>query len=275
MSLIYLSEFLLLLLSPLHTVKGALKYIAMLWTSYLSLWHNHSIVGIHNIPTKGPGLIVWYHGPIPVDYIGLVARIYLETNRRVYSVVDRCLNMMPCLDMFRTHMRVGAFSKVKIAGLLEEGELVGVAPGGGRECLFDSNCSVMWNNRTGFAKVAGLTQVPIIPVYTENIRLAYKTMNTGASLYRSFFELTKLPVIPVYGGFPVQLTTHVGNPIFVKEGESPLELQSRVRLEVKKMISHYQVEKDVLSALDERYSNSILNSFKAKSKQLLKNFLDK
>merc|ERR1719300_2268829 len=129
--------------------------------------------------------------------------------------------MMPCLDMFRTHMRVGAFSKVKIAGLLEEGELVGVAPGGGRECLFDSNCSVMWNNRTGFAKVAGLTQVPIIPVY---------------------------------GGFPVQLTTHVGNPIFVKEGESPLELQSRVRLEVKKMISHYQVEKDVLSALDERYS---------------------
>ena len=81
------------------------RYIAMLWTSYLSLWHNHSIVGIHNIPTKGPGLIVWYHGPIPVDYIGLVARIYLETNRRVYSVVDRCLNMMPCLDMFRTHMR--------------------------------------------------------------------------------------------------------------------------------------------------------------------------
>ena len=79
----------------------------------------------------------------------------------------------------------------------------------------------------------------------------------------------------MYGGFPVQLTTHVGNPIFVKEGESPLELQSRVRLEVKKMISHYQVEKDVLSALDERYSNSILNSFKAKSKQLLKNFLDK
>ena len=74
-------------------------------SSRVSLWHNHSIVGIHNIPTKGPGLIVWYHGPIPVDYIGLVARIYLETNRRVYSVVDRCLNMMPCLDMFRTHMR--------------------------------------------------------------------------------------------------------------------------------------------------------------------------
>ena len=41
--------------------------------------------------------------------------------------------------------------------------------------------------RTGFAKVAGLTQVPIIPVYTENIRLAYKTMNTGASLYRLIF----------------------------------------------------------------------------------------
>jgi len=273
MSLCYVSESLLILLSPLYSVKGALKCIAMMWTRYLSLWHNHSIVGLHNIPTKGPGLIVWYHGPVPVDYIGLVARVYLETNRRMYSVVDKCLHMLPFLDMFRTHMRVGSFSKVKIAGLLEEGELVGVAPGGGRECLFDPNLSVMWNKRTGFAKVAGLTQVPIIPVYTENIRLAYKTMSTGESLFRAQFEFTKIPCIPMYGGFPIKLTTFIGNPMFVKEGESPLELQSRVRLEVKKMVAQYQIEKDVLSALEERYSKYILNSLKAKGKKLLKDCL--
>ena len=49
--------------------------------------------------------------------------------------------------MFRHHMRVGSFSKVKIAGLLDAGELVGVSPGGARECLFDHDCSVLWNNR--------------------------------------------------------------------------------------------------------------------------------
>ena len=93
------------------------------------------------------GLIVWYHGPLPVDYIGLVARIYRDTERRVFTVTDRCLEILPGLDMFRHHMRVGSFSKVKIASLLEAGELVGVSPGGARECLFDHDCSVLWNNR--------------------------------------------------------------------------------------------------------------------------------
>ena len=39
--------------------------------------------------------------------------------------------------------------------------------------------------RTGYAKVAHLTQVPVIPIYTENIRLAYRTLQTGSSLSRS------------------------------------------------------------------------------------------
>ena len=119
-------------------------------------------------------------------------------------MTDRCLEILPGLDMFRHHMRVGSFSKVKIANLLEAGELVGVSPGGARECLFDHDCSVLWNNRlihillifyfsincisnicrTGFAKVANLTQVPIIPVYTENIRFAYQTVQTGSSIWR-------------------------------------------------------------------------------------------
>lgn len=27
------------------------------------------------------GLIVWYHGPVPVDYMGLIAKIYKEKKR--------------------------------------------------------------------------------------------------------------------------------------------------------------------------------------------------
>ena len=174
-------------------------------------------------------MIVWYHGPLPVDYIGLVATVAKQKKRKMFTVVDRCLAMLPGLDMFRRYLRVGSFSKVKIAGLLEEGELVGVAPGGARECLFDQDLSVLWNERVGFAKVGGLTQVPVIPVYTENIRLAYKTMCTGASVWRRIFEMTKLPLIPLYGGFPVQLTTHVGDPLFVTEGETALDFQKRIR----------------------------------------------
>ena len=108
------------------------------------------------------GLLVWYHGPVPVDYMGLVARLLRDTGRRVVSVVDRCLDLLPGLDMVREHMRwrhafkytscmshcrVGSYSKVHLAALLDQGELVGVAPGGGRECLLDTECSVLWHNR--------------------------------------------------------------------------------------------------------------------------------
>ena len=108
-------------------------------------------------------MLVWYHGPLPVDYIGLVSQIYLDKERRVYSVVDRCLAFMPMLQMFREHLRwdhvlsgaavltnvirIGSYSKVQLVGLLDRGELVGVAPGGGRECLFDRDSEVLWNKR--------------------------------------------------------------------------------------------------------------------------------
>ena len=110
----------------------------------MRLWHRHSILGLDNIPVEGGGLIVWYHGPVPLDYLGLVARLHLNTGRRVWSVVDRCLQWLPLLEMFTTHLRCGAYSK---AGLLCEGELVGVSPGGARECLFDHNFDLRWHNR--------------------------------------------------------------------------------------------------------------------------------
>ena len=123
------------------------RLAAQLWISYLRLWHRHSILGLENIPVSGGGLIVWYHGPVPVDYVGLVARLHLDTGRRVWSVIDRCLASLPFLEMFTTHLRCGAYSKARLAGLLTEGELVGVSPGGARECLFDHNCDLSWHNR--------------------------------------------------------------------------------------------------------------------------------
>ena len=46
------------------------------------------------------------------------------------------------------------------------GELVGLAPGGAREALFDRKLEVDWAGREGFAQVALLAGVPIIPVFT-------------------------------------------------------------------------------------------------------------
>ena len=106
----------------------------------------------------------------------------------------------------------------------------------------------------GFAKVAHFTGIPIIPVYTENIRLAYRTMQSGNSLFRSIFEATKLPFVPFYGGFPVELVTHVGKPIILEEGESMLQLHQRVQTSMRTIIDENRGHKSVLEALKDRFS---------------------
>ena len=85
------------------------------------------------------------------------------------------------------------------------------------------------NLRIGFAKVANLMKIPIIPVYTENIRLAYTTFSLTPSLSRTIYELTRLPFVLLYGGFPVTLRTHVGPQMFARNGETPEQLQIRLR----------------------------------------------
>jgi len=252
--LTYVTELSLLFYGRVTDMKSAVRFVAKLWVGYLRIWHNHSIKGMENIPRESAGLIVWYHGPVPVDYMGLVAQIHLTTGRKVWSVVDRCLSYVPYLEMFTSHLRCGSFSKVNLSGLLEAGELVGVSPGGARECLFDDNYSLMWRNRMGYAKVARLTGVPIIPVYTENIRLAYTTLHTGKGFLRSIFEATKLPFVPFYGGFPVELITHVGAPIYSEAGESVEELHSRVQGVMKDIIHDNRSQMNLSAALRQRFS---------------------
>ena len=59
--------------------------------------------------------------------------------------------------------------------------------------------------------------VPVIPVFTENIREATLClsgrMNVGRSLWEHIYETTKMPLVPMYGLFPVKLRTHLGKPI--------------------------------------------------------------
>ena len=77
-------------------------------------------------------------------------------------------------------------------------------------------------NRQGFAAVAIAAGVPIIPVFTENIREATLClsgrMNVGRGLWEQIYEKTKMPLVPMYGLFPVKLRTHLGKPIFPKPG---------------------------------------------------------
>ncbi len=53
------------------------------------LGHGQEFRGFENIPSRGGAMLVWYHGNLPIDYLGLLAEVQLKHGRVVQSVVDR------------------------------------------------------------------------------------------------------------------------------------------------------------------------------------------
>ena len=157
--LIRFSRYLSLKLEKPETiaVSRALAIISKMWSTLTTYYHDHQILGLEKIPNGSAALLVWYHGTIPIDYIGLVSRLYLRDGRMVHSVVDTFLSNLPGWDLLEKDLKLTAGGKGLCVDLLENGEVLGVAVGGAREALFDRDYSVDWGHRDGFAKVALLT----------------------------------------------------------------------------------------------------------------------
>ena len=47
-------------------------------------------------------------------------------------------------------------------------------------------------------------------------------------LLKLIYELTRLPIIVIYGGFPVKLVTVIGDPIDLRDSKSPEEAADKV-----------------------------------------------
>jgi len=234
------------LLEEEEALTRARNICAKIWRVYGKVYHGQEWYGLENIPDQDGALIIYYHGVVPVDYFGLVGEIWLSKGRVVSSVVDRSLMQIPLMENFRTHFKLFPGSVDSCSELLESGELLGIAPGGAYESLFgDSNYPVLWQQRLGFAKVALKANKPIIPVFTENIRECTMTlagrMTAGRKMWEYIYKATKMPVVPMYGLFPVKLKTHIGTPIYPKPGMTPEELSKLTVEAVEKMISQHQM----------------------------------
>lgn len=79
----------------------------------------------------------------------------------------------------------------------------------------DENYQLIWNNRHGFARIAKQTNVPIIPVFTQNSRESFRLLSIIPKwLCRLIYDRYKFPFLFIpYGGLPVKLTTFIGEPI--------------------------------------------------------------
>ena len=109
---------------------------------------------MENIPSSSPVLLVWYHGPVPIVYFSLVAKLYIRDGKLVNSVVHKSLKRNPFWNVSEKLLKVTSNGRSYCVDQLENGETVGVAVGGAEEACFDFDYNTEWGSRTGFAHVA-------------------------------------------------------------------------------------------------------------------------
>lgn len=235
--------------------KGLLYMIATLWEAHGYFWHAYEVDGFEHIPKEGPALIVYYHGVIPLDHFYLMTKVLLYKKRLICSVGDHFLFMIPGTKTLMRELKVLTGPVEECVKLLNDGNLLSIAPGGAREGLFgDNRYKLMWNNRIGFAKVAVAAKVPVIPVFTQNLREAFVATKYCRCVLRSVYEWTRLPVVPFYGGFPVKLRTYVGRPIAYEPSVTPEELAEKTKRAIEELIvEHQEVPGSIWDAFCQRF----------------------
>uniref|UniRef100_A0A8C3U1M2 Transmembrane protein 68 n=1 Tax=Catharus ustulatus TaxID=91951 RepID=A0A8C3U1M2_CATUS len=232
---------------------SAKEMLATLWDGHGRIWHGYELHGVENIP-EGPGLVVFYHGATPLDYIYFTARLHVMQKRCCSVVADHFVFRLPGFRILLEVFGVIHGPKEACVGTLEKGHLLAIAPGGVREALFsDEMYTILWSDRKGFAQVAIDAKVPIIPMFTQNVREGFRTLG-GIKILRSLYERTRLPVVPLYGGFPVKLRTFIGAPIPYEPNMTAEELAAKTKAAVQALIEkHQKIPGNIFRALMERF----------------------
>ncbi|XP_031730812.1 DGAT1/2-independent enzyme synthesizing storage lipids isoform X1 [Anarrhichthys ocellatus] len=207
---------------------GARKTLATLWDGHGAIWHGYEIHGMEKIPDKGPALIVYYHGAIPIDYYYFLANVIIQKGRPCHSVADHFLFKVPGFKLLLEVFSVIHGPQEECVRALRSGHLLGISPGGVREALFsDETYPLLWGKRKGFAQVAIDSQVPVIPMFTQNLREGFRSLGT-LRFFRWVYERFRLPIAPVYGGFPVKFRTFLGDPIPYEPNVNAAELAEKM-----------------------------------------------
>ncbi|XP_058031167.1 monoacylglycerol/Diacylglycerol O-acyltransferase-like isoform X2 [Ahaetulla prasina] len=239
------------------------KYILYPWKRIFHLANLHfgrmcrlygyEISGLENLP-KGPAILAYYHGSFPVDYHCFVIRLYRLTGRFCYSVIDHFLMRLPGLQQFISVQHCDCSTRERCINVLKQGHLLGVAPGGLREQNYGNNhYKLIWRKRRGFAQIAIDAKVPIIPMFTQNIREGYITYLNIRPM-RWLYERKRWLPFPICGMFPVKLITHIGKPIPYDPDITPEKLAEKTQRAIEDLRDkHQKIPGSILHALRQRF----------------------
>lgn len=190
----------------------------------------------------GPALIVCYHGFIPSDMYLLPVKLYQQTGRLIKILAADFVFQIPIFGYIASQCGGVPADRGAALRLLQEGNIVLVSPGGVAEAIAGAQNDYMlqWGTRKGFAEIAQRAGVPVIPMFTRNIRHVFITLMASTRLVQWLYQVTKLPFAFFFGPFPVPLTTVLGKPLESLPNEAPELFVRRVATKINSLMMSEQ-----------------------------------
>ena len=234
------------------------------------LYHRAEIEFADRLPASGGAIIVSNHGRLDFDSFILAGLILRVRNRLVRLMADHLWFRLP--GARRVMSMAGAVdgTRENAIQLLERGEMLLTYPGGVREimCSRFGQEHIAWRGRTGFARVANTTGVPVIPLASIGVNNGFIFLTGGQKLGRLLYQrvlklgreyesyrdplvvgLVPLPLplsIAVHAPLPSKVRYVVGEPVYPAEDlqdtegqQAANELAQRVAESMQTLIKKY------------------------------------
>lgn len=213
----------------------------------LRLYHRHEVKGLDAIPKKGKAIIAVNHSLATYDIALLVQAIYQETGRLVRPLIDRLFYKIPYLGDLMNAVGCSAGNKANAQKLLDDRQLLLVAPGGMREALKPhyEKYQIKWITRKGFIRTAIETQTPIILAICPMADDLYKVYPWAVTKW--MYKYLKIPIFIATGvgptpiPRPVKLIHYLSKPIKPPRMTSdPEKLEAQIDRFHKKVLTHLE-----------------------------------
>lgn len=224
------------------------------------IWHGYSVVyhpeseQLFKIQNKTPVMIIYYHGAVPLDLYYLVMFSELNNSlRKISTVIDRFMYKLPFLSATLGFWNCVPGPRDEIIEQLCKSNIVALSPGGTREAIFSKNYELLWGNRTGFAECLISTRskcgvdVAVIPMFTKNLRSSIDYPYFVKSKYIKYiYENFRWPLYPLFGGFPVRLTTYLGQPLYITRRDTDAKkVAKKIKVYLEQHILEHQLDSNI------------------------------
>ncbi len=185
------------------------------------LYHRHEVVGLEHVPKVGSTLVVCNHSLATYDIVLLMTAIYQELKRLPRPLIDRAFFRVPYLGELCTLFGAMQGSQENAEKLLNDGEIISVAPGGMREALRPSSqrYQIRWDRRIGFVKLAMRTKAPIVLAACPRADDLYDVYPSHLTAW--FYRTYKFPVFFARGIGPTPLPRPIKLVHYLSEAMVP------------------------------------------------------